>query len=68
MKIELTSDLAKAVIEMDNIGFSEGLGLREDDTYEAWYHLLQLAENEIGQKAFSTRWEEHKKKDACPPV
>ncbi len=60
MKVELTVDLAKAIIEMDDIGFSEGLGPKSDVEYEAWRSLLEAAENVSGCEACSTRWSSRK--------
>lgn len=54
MKIELTEPLAHAIIDMDDISFSEGLGPKNKVSIGAWITLLRMAENLIGRKAVST--------------
>ena len=43
-KIEVSPALAHAIIDMDDIGFSEGLGPRINERAEAWYQLVAAAE------------------------
>lgn len=54
MKIELTKSLAHAVIDMENVGYSEGLGPEERTSFEAWKLLVKTAEDFVGRKADST--------------
>lgn len=50
----LSEDLACAVIDMDDIAFSGGLGPRTDSTFAAWGELLLVAEQVSGKEATST--------------
>ena len=56
--IKLTKSLAFAIIEMDNIAWSEGLGPETDKSCDAWRELLAQAETVTDQKADCTRFQE----------
>lgn len=58
MKVEVTPSLARAIIEMDNIAFSEGLG-PEEDCSEAWKELLASAEQLTGIESIYTHCLRH---------
>ncbi len=48
---ELTFDQANAIIDMDDHGYSEGLGPRTGKSLRAWDGLLTQAETITGRKA-----------------
>ncbi|MHC4300932.1 MAG: hypothetical protein ACYS7Y_26965 [Planctomycetota bacterium] len=50
----LPTDLAQAVLDMDDIGWSEGLGPTGDFRQEAWDRLVKAAEVQSGRKADRT--------------
>lgn len=42
--VEVTKDLANAIIDMDNHGYSEGLGPETEKGFDAWDKLVMMAE------------------------
>ncbi len=51
----LTEALARAVVDMDDIAFSEGLGPTTVRSSTAWIALLDVAEEVADKEADSTR-------------
>lgn len=57
MKIKITQALAHAIIDMDNHGYSEGLGPNTKESTIAWKSLLKAAEDSTGRESDETRKE-----------
>jgi len=57
MKVELTHDMAHAILDAEDICFNDGVGPRED-RMEAWEALVHKAEQVTDRKAHSTWWKE----------
>lgn len=49
---DLSEDLAHAIIDMDDIGFSEGLGPNGVARTKVWGALVAKAEDVAGRRAF----------------
>ncbi len=45
--IELTRDLANAICDYEDIGFSEGLAAETNEQQEAWLRLVDAAEKRV---------------------
>ncbi len=48
LNLLLTEDLANAIIDMDNHGYSEGLGPDTPERMEAWQKIVAVAEEQTG--------------------
>ncbi len=47
MQITIDKTLASAIIDMDNIGYSEGLGPESEDRSEKWSELVRTVSKEF---------------------
>ena len=54
--VVLTKDLAHAVLDMEDIGFGEGLGPETEEATRAWIHLISLSELRVQRLARCNRW------------
>ena len=68
MKIELTKALAHAIIDMDDHGYSEGLGPGTRESIDAWKLLLKTAEDLTGRDADETRGRKLNEKEKESPT
>ena len=51
-ELKLTLDQANAIIDMEDIGYGEGLCPDTDETFEAWDEMVELAQIVTGRKSF----------------
>ena len=49
--VVMTPDIAHAVLDMADHGFSKGLGPETEEATEAWTHLVSLAELRVQRRA-----------------
>ena len=61
--IELSHSLAHAIIDMDDIGFGEGMGPSGPERVKAWLELVSECESLVDRVAFSTRKQYQKRVD-----
>ena len=54
----LTKDLADAICDMDDIGFSEGLGPEKTESSAEWDKLVAAAEKRTLRSCDRTNWRE----------
>lgn len=57
-KVEISPTLAHAILDMDDHGYSEGLGPENNGGMEAWRELVSKAEQITGRKSLDTRGRE----------
>jgi hypothetical protein len=58
----MTGSMANAIIDMDNIGWSEGLGPETDARADAWDVLVNSAEEVTGKQSYRHDWEDSRRK------
>ena len=58
----MPEDMADAVLDMDDIAFSEGLGPRTKERLADWEVLVNIAGETSKRKSDRRRWEEGRKK------
>ena len=51
--VVLTPDIANAILDMDDFGFSEGLEPKTEEATSAWIHLVSLAELRVQRCALA---------------
>lgn len=58
----MTEDTASAIIDMDNIAWSEGQGPKTTARGGAWNVLLRIAEEVAGRESDQRNWERSREK------